>query len=382
MEQSNHNNDTLRLSAEGREVKVTNGYIIVHHVPYVNTSKEVCYGKFAVQIQQAQNGMIPDHTALFCGSQPCDCRGVAIDMLIDQNANVNIDNNVYNLKFSRKPQTGYKSNYDQLIMYLRILSEQAERIDPSATSITNKSIEYIDDDALMYYDYNACKANITTISDKLRNQKICIIGLGGTGSYLLDFISKTPVKEIHIIDGDKFYQNNAFRAPGAASYDEFTAPNFKVDRYNQIYSQIHKNIYTYPIYIDENTISMLDSMDFVFISIDNGIARKKITQYLSDKGISFIDTGMNVDIVRDSLRGAIRTSFVTREHPDELQNIPTDDFPDNVYSSNIQIAELNALNAILAVIKWKRHYQFYVNSDIELQIVYNIDYDQITNTRA
>lgn len=381
MEPSNHNNDALRLSAEGREVKVVNGYIIVHHVPYVNTSKEVCYGKFAVQIQQAQNGMIPDHTALFCGSQPCDYRGVAIDMVIP-NANVSIDIEVFNLKFSRKPQAGYKSNYDQLIMYLRILSEQAERIDPLATSITNKSIEYIDDEAFVYYDFNACKANITAISDKLRNQKIGIIGLGGTGSYLLDFISKTPVKEIHLIDGDKFFQNNAFRSPGAASYDEISAQHYKVDRYSQIYSQIHKNIHTYPIYIDENTITMLDTMDFVFISIDNGIARKKITQYLSSKGISFIDTGMNVDIVRDSLRGAIRTSYVTREHPDELQNIPTDDFPDNVYSSNIQIAELNALNAILAVIRWKRHYQFYVNSDIELQIVYNIDYDQITNTRV
>lgn len=382
MVQSNHNNDALRLSAEGREVKVVNGYIIVLHVPYVNTSKEVCYGKFAVQIQQAQNGMIPDHTALFSGSQPCDHRGVPIDMTIEPNANVSIDLEIFNLKFSRKPQTGYKSNYDQLIMYLRILSEQAERIDPLATSITNKSIEYIDDDAFVYYDFNACKANITTISDKLRNQKIGIIGLGGTGSYLLDFISKTPVKEIHLVDGDRFYQNNAFRAPGAASYDEFASQNFKVDRYAQIYSQIHKNIYTYPIYIDENTIAMLDTLDFVFISIDNGIARKKITQYLSNKGISFIDTGMNVDVVRDSLRGAIRTSYVTREQPNELQNIPTDDFTDNVYNSNIQIAELNALNAVLAVIRWKRHYQFYVNNDIELQIVYNIDYDQITNTNA
>jgi len=91
---------------------------------------------------------------------------------------------------------------------------------------------------------------------------------------------------------------------------------------------------------------------------------------------------MNVDVVRNSLRGAIRTSYVTREQPNELQNIPTDDFTDNVYNSNIQIAELNALNAVLAVIRWKRHYQFYVNNDIELQIVYNIDYDQITNANA
>jgi len=303
----------------------------------VNASKEVCYGKFAVQIQQAQNDMIPDHTALFCGSQPCDYRGIAIDMVIP-NANVSIDIEVFNLKFSRKPQAGYKSNYDQLIMYLRILSEQAERIDPSATSITNKSIEYIDDDAFMYYDFNACKVNIAAISDKLRNQKICIIGLGGTGSYLLDFISKTPVKEIHIIDGDKFFQNNAFRSLGAASYDEISAQNYKVDRYSQFILKYIRIFILNRYTLTNNTITILDTMDFVFISIDNGIARKKIAQYLSGKGISFIDTGMNVDIVRDSLRGAIRISYVTKEHTEELKDIPTDDFPTDVYSSNIQIA--------------------------------------------
>jgi tRNA A37 threonylcarbamoyladenosine dehydratase len=43
---------------------------------------------------------------------------------------------------------------------------------------------------------------------------------GGTGSYVLDFVAKTPVKEIHLFDGDIFDQHNAFRAPGAPSGEE------------------------------------------------------------------------------------------------------------------------------------------------------------------
>jgi hypothetical protein len=39
---------------------------------------------------------------------------------------------------------------------------------------------------------------------KLELGKIAIIGLGGTGSYVLDLAAKTPVKEIHLFDGDKF----------------------------------------------------------------------------------------------------------------------------------------------------------------------------------
>jgi hypothetical protein len=34
---------------------------------------------------------------------------------------------------------------------------------------------------------------------------------------VLDFTAKTHVKEIHLFDGDTFFQHNAFRAPGAAN---------------------------------------------------------------------------------------------------------------------------------------------------------------------
>jgi tRNA A37 threonylcarbamoyladenosine dehydratase len=33
------------------------------------------------------------------------------------------------------------------------------------------------------------------INDKLKPLRIGIVGLGGTGSYVLDFVAKTPVKE-------------------------------------------------------------------------------------------------------------------------------------------------------------------------------------------
>jgi hypothetical protein len=37
-------------------------------------------------------------------------------------------------------------------------------------------------------------------------------GLGGTGSYILDLVSKTPVNEILLFDSDDFLQHNAFRS--------------------------------------------------------------------------------------------------------------------------------------------------------------------------
>ena len=37
------------------------------------------------------------------------------------------------------------------------------------------------------------------VTMKLELRKIAILGLGGTGSYVLYFVAKTPVREIHLL---------------------------------------------------------------------------------------------------------------------------------------------------------------------------------------
>ena len=72
-----------------------------------------------------------------------------------------------------------------------------------------------------YPDANSNRAGISDLNMKFEGQKIAIIGIGGTGSYILDLIAKTNVAEIHIYDGDVFQLHNAFRAPGACAADTF-----------------------------------------------------------------------------------------------------------------------------------------------------------------
>ena len=70
-------------------------------------------------------------------------------------------------------------------------------------------------------------------------ERVAIVGLGGTGSYVLDFVAKTPVQEIHLFDGDEFLTHNAFRAPGAASLEALRRKPKKVDYLAAIYSNMH-----------------------------------------------------------------------------------------------------------------------------------------------
>jgi hypothetical protein len=51
----------------------------------------------------------------------------------------------------------------------------------------------------------------------------------------------------------------------------------------------------------------------------------------------------------------------------------------NEYDRNIQTAELNALNAALAAIKWKKLCGFYIDLEREHHSTYSIDGNEMTN---
>src|ERR1035437_8430939 len=114
----------------------------------------------------------------------------------------------------------------------------------------------MEDDIFKYPDTNSTRAKIDYLNRKFKNLKIAIIGMGGTGSYILDLVSKTPVKEIHIYDGDTFQLHNAFRAPGAISAEKFDSEDnlMKVNYYNEIYSRMHNGIIAHNEYLTEDNI--------------------------------------------------------------------------------------------------------------------------------
>ena len=56
-----------------------------------------------------------------------------------------------------------------------------------------------------------------------------------------------------------------------------------------------------------------------------------------------------------------------------------DDKEENLYKSNIQIAELNALNATFAVISYKKHYGFYQDVRDNIQTIYSINVGEVIN---
>lgn len=372
--------DINRLIKEGYEIEERGALVLVHHIPYVNKNKAIQYGTLVASIiintRYAEG--VDIHVIHFMGEQPCNADGTVIESIKYQENEKNLGQGVVvQRSFSNQPAGGYKDYHEMITTYIGIIIQQAKLIDENVTAQTFRTYNLeADDSVFVYDDSNSIRAGIGGISEKLQHQKIGIIGLGGTGGYILDYVAKTMVSEIHLFDGDIFYQHNAFRAPGAADKEIFQQAVSKVEYFRSIYEKMHKGIITHASYLDEENMQMLDDLDFIFLCIDNGTARKEITEYVCKLGIPFVDCGIGINDVDGQLIGQTRTTFVRPENKcSGIQNIPVSEQEekDNVYESNIQIAELNSLNAIFAVVQWKKYYGFYQDYSACDNIVYSIN---------
>lgn len=380
----NHSPDLERLWNEGLEIEIKGGFILIHNIPYVNTSCQINKGTLVSVLCLAGDVTTRplDHVVHFIGDKPCDKHGNPLNKIINSsNVQQLSESIVCNHLFSSRPQEGYPDYYEKMMNYINIITGPAKHIDPTVTEKTFRVVEQEDENSVFnYIDTNSSDAHIGHISNKLSNQKIAIIGLGGTGSYILDYISKSPVAEIHLFDGDIFLQKNSFRAPSAASIEQLRERYKKTEYYKDIYSKLHRHIISHDYYVDSSNFTDLSEMDFVFICIDKGLVKKTLVEYLESMNIKFIDVGMGVNIIEDKLIGTIRVTTSTPDKRDHIhKRISFSDMGENDYSKNIQIIELNALNAALAVIKWKKLYGFYHDLEKEYNCTYVVDGNTLIN---
>ncbi len=381
--------DLARLRAEGYDITIRQGYLVLGGVPYVTEEKRVERAELVTAQEigpDGRNVRPTDHTILFTGSYPCDAEGRRLEKIVaDSNRAAPFDGLIANHRFSQKPSVGYYDDYHmKLTHYANILTAYARMLEPSTTATTLAPVETTEDASVFRYrDTATSRAGIGAIASKLMGLKLAIVGLGGTGSYLLDLVAKTAVREIHLYDGDRFLWHNAFRSPGAPSLDEVAEPPYKVDYYADLYGRFRREIIPHPIPVDASNVDELLAMDFVFLALEDGAARKLIVDALERQGVPFIDVGIGVYEVDGALGGVLRVTTSTpalRAHVHRKNRIPfTASDAGNEYARNIQLAELNALNASLAVIKWKKLFGFYADIEREHHSTYAIDGNSMTN---
>ena len=383
--------DIARLIKEGFEVSIEHQHLVMLNVPYVNSSGKIKRGTLISTLEgsfETAASQVTNHVVMFAGEYPCDHTGKPLNSIHNTSRDENIAGHwIINHRFSSKPKRGhYHDYYEKMSTYASILSNQAAHIDPTCTPKTNRVIEMSDDAPFVYFDNASTRAGISTVTRKLSNRRIAIVGLGGTGSYLLDLVAKTPVDEIHLFDADVFQQHNAFRAPGAPSLETLSQQPLKVERFESIYSNMHRGIFVHAHYVTAENIADLQGFDMVFLCMDDNEAKRLIIQALEGFDASFIDVGIGVNLVEDGLTATIRTTTSIsnrRSHVHERKRIPFHSTnQNNEYNTNIQVSELNMINAAMAVIQWKQLCGFYRDIEHELHSVFRVSDNHILSEDA
>ena len=212
------------------------------------------------------------------------------------------------------------------------------------------------------------RAAIGPVQDRIRDQRIAIIGLGGTGAYVLDLLAKTPVMEIHLLDSDNAKWHNFMRAPGAPTVEEIESCHKahlnKVDYYHSKYASLREGIYSHVVRVDSTSVlnQFLSDhpIDFAFVCIDqltdsDSPRQDAVYNALSEANVPFIDSGVSITVEERSVRGAVTTSIYAAGSLEWRDAIPNTRVEGNIPGyRNIQLPEVNALAASLAVMEWRR----------------------------
>lgn len=376
--------DLKRLRDEGYFLQIRGGFLVMREVPYVDAQQEVRKGSLISSLTLAGNITTrPDtHVVDFDGDYPCGLDGTPIQQIANQSGDFDLGNGVTaKHKFSSKPAAGYADYYEKMTTYANILSGPATTLRPGVTARIFREPEDEEDSVFNYVETASDRTGIGSLTARLAEEKIAIVGLGGTGSYVLDLVAKTPVREIRLFDGDKFLQHNAFRSPGAPSIEELRDAPMKVNYLENIYSRMHRKIIAHPVAIDSNNVNLLTGITFAFICMDRNEVKRLVVEKLEELDVSFADAGMGLYMGDDSLGGILRVTTSTHTKRDHIYNrIPfARGEEDDLYTTNIQIADLNALNATLAVIKWKKIRGFYQDGEPEHHSTYTIDGNMLLN---
>ena len=159
----------------------------------------------------------------------------------------------------------------------------------------------VEETVFSYTDTASTRAGIGMPTEKFKGLKIAIVGLGGTGAYILDQVAKTPVAEIHLFDGDALHQHNAFRYPGAVTFAHLERGMKKVEYLQEVFGQMHRNIIPHTCMITAENVAELRAFDYVFLSVDNTTVRELVVHELSGTRTSLLDVGMGVHLDRKSV---------------------------------------------------------------------------------
>ena len=134
--------------------------------------------------------------------------------------------------------------------------------------------------------------NIPALSEAecalLRSKTVAVIGCGGLGGYLIEFLARIGIGSIRCVDGDVFEQSNLNRqllsAPSLLGTGKAEAA---ASRIRDINPQVQ--VQAFSVFLDSsNARELITGCDAVLDALDNIPARKCLAKVCQEEGIPYI----------------------------------------------------------------------------------------------
>lgn len=379
-----HNEDIKRLVEKGYAIAFDSNYLVIRDIPYLDASLDLQIGAIVAKLEFVDQAQVrqDDHQIFFSGSSPYNLDGKPVPNMADRQANLPLSpacvDVVVRRRFSNKPKSGGKARgftdfFEKIESYVSLISGPAiEKYGANPYTFRVKD-EMKSDSVFKFHDTLTSRAEISDLSANFKNDVVAIIGLGGTGAYVLDFLAKTPVRDIRAFDRDPYHVHNTFRSPGKLDPSELGKS--KSDVYGGRYDNFRTGLTVVPKFIDASCAEDLEGVTFAFVCVDKGSSRAGIFDLLISMGIPFIDVGMGLSRKRGPISGQLRTTYYPAEQSQKMRDkglAPLVDSEEDLYKTNIQISELNALNACMAVVRFKQLRGFYLEENPYYHLIFGL----------
>lgn len=374
-----HNSDLKSLKDAGYDLELRGAYLIVKNVPYLyDAAGQLAEANMVTSIEFAGNNTTPpsDHTVWWTGKPPFRADGSSMEGDLscgswEEGYDIGEGLTAF-MQWSRMPLAeGQKRSYidydEKITTYIAEVADQADLKYPGVLEAA-KSGETDSKIALnsrfKYIDTKTYRYGLKGIEQRIEDEIVAIVGVGGTGSYLMDILAKTNVKEVHLFDKDVLKQHNAFRMCGAAGIEQLGGLCSKVDWYRNTYSPIREDgIFVYSEELTGNSTEILKKFTTVFIAVDNLNVRRDIQATCNELGIYHISIGLGVEVegeCNDQLGGNVKIETAFRSKHSHSNIVAPTEKQGQAYG-NVQTSELNMLGAALAVVEWKANVGIYRN---------------------
>ena len=210
------------------------------------------------------------------------------------------------------------------------------------------------------------RANIAQVEDRVKGHTVAIIGLGGTGSYVLDLLVRTGVARVVLVDDDDMDLKGIMRSPGAQAREEMARVHAgrikKVAYYAERYRDMPVKLVPLETKAHRETAETLreEMVSWVFVCIDqvggSELGRQdEVYEGLQAKNLAFIDCGISLQLDENEISGAVTITRCSAGEGTWKNDIPNAGIrgAEGIYH-NIQLPDVNAMAAVLAIMEWKR----------------------------